>query len=421
MQSLLELGSRLGALRGVSLRVALRADSAQLAALGDDVVVGERLAGQVALQDLADAGGVAGLGRERRAGHVRRHAVVRHRPPRVALGRRLREPHVPRVAGELALLEGFDNGVPVADLAAGRVDDVGAALHLADELPAEHVLRLRVQGAVDGHHVADPHHGLDGVVEGQAQLLLDLFGQAPPVGVVEVDVERLEAAQHGDADATRRHGADVHALEVVGPGRAVRDVPAALQYPVVRRQVVAHQAEDHHHHVLGDGNGVAEGDLRHGDAGLAGRREVHVVAADPGRDAEPQLRGLGDALGGHVGGPEGLRDHDLRVAELALQHRVRAVLRGRDHEPMAALLQELAQAQLAAHGPEELAGPEVHGRGRGRRLTIRVALDLRDVAARVGLGVALGGVLVQDADHLHHRMALLARCALLGGRRWPTL
>lgn len=43
---------------------------------------------------------------------------------------------------------------PVANLAAGSVDNVRAALHLVDHLGVKEVLRLGVQGAVDGHNVA---------------------------------------------------------------------------------------------------------------------------------------------------------------------------------------------------------------------------------------------------------------------------
>ena len=41
-----------------------------------------------------------------------------------------------------------DDGVAVADLAARRVDEVGAALHLGDQLVVEQVLRLRMQRAL---------------------------------------------------------------------------------------------------------------------------------------------------------------------------------------------------------------------------------------------------------------------------------
>ena len=82
-----------------------------------------------------------------------------------------------------------------------------------------------------------------------------------PVDVRELHLERVQAAQHGKADASRGDGAHGHALEVVGARDAVGDVPAAGDDGLVGGDVVADQPEDHHHHVLGHGDGVAEGHL----------------------------------------------------------------------------------------------------------------------------------------------------------------
>src|SRR4029077_12397987 len=108
-----------------------------------------RAPAEEALEDLARAGRVAGLRGEARAGGVRRHALVGHRSPRVVPGRRLREPHVARVAGQPPALACARDGVAIADLPARGVDQVGAPLHLADQLLVEQVLGLGVQGRVD--------------------------------------------------------------------------------------------------------------------------------------------------------------------------------------------------------------------------------------------------------------------------------
>ena len=50
-----------------------------------------------------------------------------------SLRRRLREPDVARIAGELAAFERAHDGIAIADLAARRVHEIGAALHLADQ------------------------------------------------------------------------------------------------------------------------------------------------------------------------------------------------------------------------------------------------------------------------------------------------
>src|SRR6476660_2424724 len=82
----------------------------------DQILVADRAVPEEALEDLAGPCGVAGLSGQARARDVRRHAVVGHRAPRV-LGRGgLRKPHVARISGQLAALEGPDHRVAVADL-----------------------------------------------------------------------------------------------------------------------------------------------------------------------------------------------------------------------------------------------------------------------------------------------------------------
>ena len=71
------------------------------------------------------------------------------------LRRGLREPDVAGIAGKLAALKRPGNRVAVADLAARRVDEIGAALHLRDHLFVEEIFGLRVQRRVDRDDVAD--------------------------------------------------------------------------------------------------------------------------------------------------------------------------------------------------------------------------------------------------------------------------
>ena len=117
------------------------------------------------------------------------------------------------------------------------------------------------------------------------------------VEIVQLHVERLQPAKHRQADAAGGDRADMHAFEIVGALDAVGDVPAAFDDPVVGGDVVAHQREDHHHHVLGDADRVAVGDLRNRDALLDGGLQVGVVGADAGGDGELQLLRLGDPFG----------------------------------------------------------------------------------------------------------------------------
>ena len=133
-------------------------------------------------------------------------------------------------------------------------------------------------------------------------------------------------------DAAGRNGADLHSLDVVGTRGAVRDVPAALHHPLVGRDVIADEAEDHHDDMLGDADRIAVGDLGHRYAVVDRGLQVDMIGADAGRERQFELLGLGDPLLRQIGRPEGLRDDDLGVGELALQHGIRAVLVGRDDE-----------------------------------------------------------------------------------------
>ena len=63
---------------------------------------------------------------------------------------------------------------------------------------------------------------------GEAQLALHFAVQAVFVGVVQVDVKRLEPSQDSEPDAPGTERPDAHALQVVGALHAVGDVPAAL-------------------------------------------------------------------------------------------------------------------------------------------------------------------------------------------------
>ena len=56
------------------------------------------------------------------------------------------------------------------------------------------------------------------------------------------------------------------------------------------------------------------------------RVQVHMVGTDAGGDGQAQLRGLGDPLRGQVPRPERLRDDDVGVRQLPLEHRVGAIL-----------------------------------------------------------------------------------------------
>ncbi len=109
-----------------------------------------------------------------------------------------------------------------------------------------------------------------------------------------------------------------------------------------------------------------------------------------GRDGELQVRSLGHALGGEVGGPERLGDDDLGVEQLALEGGVGTVLVGGDDEVVALAFEKGPKAELSRHAAQELARGEVERRaaraGTGPRDSRRGPgcrrVDRRSVARR---------------------------------------
>ena len=139
---------------------------------------------------------------------------------------------------------------------------------------------------IDGDRVTQRNHIGRGLVEGQSKLFFDLLRQTMPIGIVEMHVERLQSAKHGKANPPGCDRTHMHSLDVVRAGHAVGDIPTALYDPLIGRNVVPHQAEDHHHHVLGDADRIAIGNLGHGNAALDRRLEIDVVRSDAGGDGE---------------------------------------------------------------------------------------------------------------------------------------
>src|ERR1700710_769240 len=162
---------------------------------------------------------------------MRRHALMRHGAPRMIARSRLREPDIACIACELAGFQRTYNGVAIHDLPACRVDDVRATLHLADHLLIEKMLRFRVQRTVDSHDIAYASHRFSSGVPRRAKFALDRFRQTMTVGVMQLDVEGLEPAQHCRANPPGRHGPHVHPFKIVSTRDAIGNIPATLLYP----------------------------------------------------------------------------------------------------------------------------------------------------------------------------------------------
>ena len=239
-------------------------------------------------------------------------------------------------------------------------------------------------------------------VEGEAELTLDALVEAVSIGVVQLHVEGLETAKDRKADATCRDRSYGHALDVIGALNAVGDVPAPVDDPPVGREVVAHERQDHHHHVLGHADAVRVRHLGDGDAPVDRRLQVHVVGADARGDRELEARRARDPLRGEVGRPEGLGDHDVGVEKLTFERAARSVLVGGNDEGVAEPLEVGAQTELPGDAAKELARLEVDVVRRGGRLAIGVPRDRGDPFSRIRGGIAVDRVFVEDANDLRH-------------------
>src|SRR5271157_3058295 len=142
---------------------------------------------------------------------MRRHSMMRHGPPGMIIGRRLRKPYVARVACELTAFEGPDDCVAIANLAARGVHEISPPLHFREQVVVEEVLRFRMKRRIDRNNVTDFDHVLDIGMPSEAQLLLDRLGEPMSVEIMKMHVEGPQAAEHGEADTTGGDTADVHA------------------------------------------------------------------------------------------------------------------------------------------------------------------------------------------------------------------
>ena len=186
-------------------------------------------------------------------------------------------------------------------------------------------------------------------------------------------IEGFQALQHGKANAAGGDGADMHAFDVIGALDAVGDVPAALHHPLIGRNVIAHEREDHHDHMLGDADRIAEGDFGDCDTLVHRRLKIGVIGADSRSDHEFKFRRLGEPRGGHVGRPERLRNNDLRIRQLAIEDRIRAILIGGHDQFVALEFEVFAQAQFARHAAKKGAGLKIDRFRRRKSLTVRIA------------------------------------------------
>src|SRR5262249_48424555 len=183
-------------------------------------------------------------------------------------------------------------------------------------------------------------------MEGEVKLLLDLLRQAVLVRIMQLHIEGFESTQHSKSDTACAHTADTHAFEVIGALNTICDVPAALDDPTIGGDVVSDERQNQHHHMLSDTDRIGKGYLSNRDPLVHGCLKIGMVGTDAGGDDQLELLSFVDALLGHVGWPEGLRDDDLSVGQLFVEYRVLAILARGNNEGVTGLLKKFSQAEF---------------------------------------------------------------------------
>ena len=154
--------------------------------------------------------------------------------------------------------------------------------------------------------------------------------------------------------------------------------------------------------MLGDADAVAEGDLGNRDAVLDRGIQIDVIRTDSGGERQLELGRPLDPVRCQVGGPERLRDDDFRIGKVLVEYRVLAVL-VRGHDQLVAETLEVApQAELTGDAAKQRARREVDRRRCGQRLPVGVAVQVRKPVTRVGLRIAVDGIVIQHANYLGH-------------------
>ena len=103
------------------------------------------------------------------------------------------------------------------------------------------------------------------------------FRAAMEIEIVEANIEWLHPLQRGKTDTTGSNDGDLHAFHVIGTCRGVSNISSAAADNFVLMEIVAHEAENHHHRVLGHTNRIEEGHVGDGDLMLVRRNEIDMV------------------------------------------------------------------------------------------------------------------------------------------------
>ncbi len=101
--------------------------------------------------------------------------MIGHRAPRVIGRRRLWEPDVARVTGELPAFQRLDDRIAIAQFATRRIDQIRTPLEVRQRLRIDHVLSFRIERTMQRDHIAGLGQTFQAVVMRHVELFLDGF------------------------------------------------------------------------------------------------------------------------------------------------------------------------------------------------------------------------------------------------------
>ena len=226
-------------------------------------------------------------------------------PQRVIGGQRLGLEHVQPGARQLAFSQRRDQGRPIDDRAAGRVDQKRGGLHQAQLALPEQMVRRAIQRAMHAHEV----RASEQLVQVDQWCSVHLGVSPAQVGIVRDHVQPEGARLSGDKPANIAQPDQPEALASQPPRRNTRaPKPATCTQRIDVLEQTSVQHEQQAHGVVADFVQAIRGGVAHQDAALGRRVQVDHVDADAEPRDDPAASELHDDLTGqrHPGHDQGV-------------------------------------------------------------------------------------------------------------------
>ena len=191
------------------------------------------------------------------------------------------------------------HGVFIHQTATGAVDEVGTLLHLGDAFGIQQIGGFLGFRQVQGDEIGLRQQVLDIVHLGDSDFLRALLGQEGVIGH-DLHFQPLRTVGDDRTDVARADQAERLAGDL-GP-HELRFLPfTGLRGGIGGRNLARH-GKHHGNGVFGGGDRVAERRVHHHDPLGRGRGQVHVIHPDTGAPDDLQVIGLGNQIGGRLGG-----------------------------------------------------------------------------------------------------------------------